>query len=203
MSRVLLLVTLLSGACAIGCATPDVMHNHAPQILMDEPVSRAPRGADFSGRVLVLEMGTDYTIAPTGAYLDDFYHMVTPVEQTYLISKPGHVLFDKIVEGLDDSNAEAHRRYQSGHDRPGGQNPDLETAVRLTFTDFEMHQWKTMKKEYWLLLRVEIRSKIRTAAGTSSDTTTIRVKVPADTDIFEVAAQHYCRYLAAQLGEGV
>ena len=193
----LVLLTLSAG----GCATPNVMLNHTPELLMELPQTPIPPTGDFQGQPIVVDLVADMTTAPTGAHFDDHFTQITSVVQTYLVARPGHVLHGKIVEWLGEQNAEAYRRYGTGPDAPAGSADAI--RVGLTLTDFELHCWKTREDQYWVLVRARMQSAITGGGQDKQDEVTLEVKVPADTDVFDVMAMKYCAYLARQIGKGV
>ena len=94
-----------------GCKSPTIMLNHNPQLIMEGQIDTLTTTLNYNQKKIILEMVSDLSTAPTGSYLNDYHGRISPVVQTFLISKPGYVLFESIAESLKKHNAIVYRQY--------------------------------------------------------------------------------------------
>lgn len=160
------------------CAVPMILPNHDPELLLTSPIPSVATPS-FAGMTLVLELDADRSLAPTGAMLDDLHHAITPVQQSYLVSQPGWVLFEALADSLAASGATVYRRY--GHNNAPAPRAAV-TVVGMTVDAFEFHVWRTEHSRHHLL-----RARIDWRVPGQSGSDTIVARVAEGDDVFAAA----------------
>lgn len=183
------------------CATPNIMINHNPEELMKIEADIPPEPLDFHKKSVMLVFVADKVTAPTGAYIDDYYSEVNPVEQSYVIPEPGHVLFEKIADSLKEQNASVYRKYSPDTLASSRIEAD-QKIIALTIDDLEFHMWKTKKEGTYYLGRADISYTINSASGNGieyQDTVSVKSKVSDRDDVFKRLAQKFVYTIAEKI----
>lgn len=208
----LFLIIFLFFAILSGCITPNIMLNHHPESLSKIPIDSTMQNHDFTGKEIILTMDYDLTTQPIGAYFYDSHFNTfnafsepsrgNSVLESYVMSKPGYVLFEKIADVLRKQHATIYRRYfQKIPLIQSSKNAAL--SILIGFNDVEFHLWVMEKKDPVYLARAMITWSFDNAAKTGSpDTVTIQSKVNTQEDIFEKIAQKFSAVLYYKLKEG-
>ena len=81
---------------------PIVMLNHDPFNLMKMEESKTVDLINFQNDSIIMVFDSDRTTGPTGCLIDTKFPK--NIEQTFLTSKPGYILFENICEAMEINN---------------------------------------------------------------------------------------------------
>ena len=181
-----------------GCETPMMLLNHNPEVIIKKKLDNSINENDFQKKIFVLRMVNDLSKAPTGAYLNDHYFFVNPVNQTYLLSQPGFVLFEKIADALKKQNAIVYRQYNQQEI-----NSDLKyhaCIVTLSVKDMEVHLWERKKEGTFYLAKAHALLSIHLPSGEHiSSEDSVSAKVNESDDVFDVLANKFCDIIKTKI----
>lgn len=156
---------------------PIVMLNHDPFNLMKMEESKTVDLINFQNDSIIMVFDSDRTTGPTGCLIDTKFPK--NIEQTFLTSKPGYILFENICEAMEINNMVVYRAYNRNFI-----DKNIKT-LHLRLDDFEFHQYLTKDDKLYSIARVNISLW---SLEKSENNFTITAKTLSSNDIFSVLA---------------
>ncbi len=194
-------IVLLILVSIMGCSTPKMLMHHHPDEIIVRRVDPTFIESDFNGRTIVLSLVNDLSMQPVGAYLDNDFNNINPVEQSYTMSNPGHVVFEKFAESLKNHNASVYRSYSSNDDVSSLEKGSFD-KVEISISNVEFYFWdkklKNPDESSFYLSKVEV---ILTVNGWTDRPRTIISKVHSEDDVFVASAEQLSKILSDHLSK--
>lgn len=125
----LIIPVLLTASCA-----KYIMPTQDAKRLFGLPLSESPRLYGLKNKKIAIELVSDRTIQPMGAYADQLSPAFA-IQQVYAMSEPGYVFFEKLGEVMEAEGATVYRVYT-----PGAEIPSELTPMLITIKAFEVHR---------------------------------------------------------------
>ena len=166
-----------------GCGTaPVILPSHAAVRSQFIPTGQTVPSTPFElGRPLLLVMGPDTSLAPTGA--DHRADGNGPFSHTLVVSQPGYVVFEAVADALERRGAKVRRQYHAYQPLPASLSGEHQ-VVTLSVEHLELHRFTNGGD------RLAVRSTVVVETGDQRSAVPVAVAVAAPNDVFAAVGEH-------------
>lgn len=167
---------LLFGACH----TPMLLSGHHPRALAELPETAMPPQLPTIEGSYAVTLVRDDTLSPIGGHLDDHHKNINPVQQSYVLAQPGHVVAEGFAEALRGAGATVYRSYG-----PVVPAPEGVVVIALEVDHLEVHTWTTKDEGTLQLARGLVFASVDGAPPRRVDAS---VRIGSQGDVIEALA---------------
>ncbi len=169
------------------CASNDIMPKHhllkAGEIKITEM-----KKLNFAGKKFILRYQGDLSEQPVGSFTDEnLGGTVNSIHQSYVVSNPGHVVFNKCAEAIMVGNGVIQKDFLP---KKGKTYDPSMIVVDFLIQETELHRIKKHNKEDILLGRVKISYVVHQSGSEKKGEVEATVRTSHTKDVFELLANN-------------